>query len=337
MRLSGINHEGIELAKAMRRQSVCMFDRAKKGANLDEFMIVKNIGQGACGKVFLVQHQTTGSLYAMKAIRKDLVIDTDQLKNLYTEKNILQTADSPFLINMDFVFQDGYRIYFLMKFIKGGMLFSHLQNKDGAFSEKQVKFFILQVALGLGHLHSKEIVYRDLKPENVLIGEDGYLLVCDFGIAKLISGDEVAHTRIGTTEYMAPEILKGRAYGLTVDWWALGTLLYELLIGIPPFYHHNHHKMEKLIVSKKKKVPFENIEKMGIKISENAKDIINKLLNKDPTIRLGTKGGIDEILKHPWFSDVDIQAVIDKKVPSPYIPKVKTDAELVADAVKTKV
>ena len=92
----------------------------------------------------------------------------------------------------------------------------------------------------------------------------GYLLVCDFGIARLISGDEVAHTRIGTTEYMAPEILKGRSYGLSVDWWALGTLMYELLVGIPPFYHHNHHKMEKLIVSKKKKVPFENIEKMGI-------------------------------------------------------------------------
>ena len=177
MRLSGINHEGIELAKAMRRQSVCMFDRAKKGAHLDEFLIVKNIGQGACGKVFLVQHETTRSLYAMKAIRKDLVIDTDQLKNLYTEKNILQTADSPFLINMDFVFQDSLRIYFLMKFIKGGMLFSHLQNKDGAFSEEQVKFFILQVALGLGHLHSKEIVYRDLKPENVLIGEDGESLL----------------------------------------------------------------------------------------------------------------------------------------------------------------
>ena len=131
---------------------------------------------------------------------------------------------------------------------------------------------------------------------NLIVFNLGYLLVCDFGIAKLISGSEVAHTRIGTTEYMAPEILKGKPYGLSVDWWALGTLLYELLIGIPPFYHHNHHKMEKLIVSKKKRVPFDNIEQMGIRISENAKDIITKLLSKDPDIRLGTKDDIEEIL-----------------------------------------
>ena len=121
---------------ADRRQTKIWFDRSKKGANLDEFEIVKSIGKGACGKVFLVQHQRTGKLYAMKAIRKDLVIDTDQLKNLYTEKNILETADNPFLINMDYVFQNEFRIYFLMKFIKGGMLFEHLQNKDGAFSEE---------------------------------------------------------------------------------------------------------------------------------------------------------------------------------------------------------
>ena len=120
---------------ADRRSSVLMYDRSKQGANLDEFKIIKNLGEGACGKVFLVQHQTSGRLYAMKAIRKDLVIDTDQLKNLYTEKNILETADSPFLINMDFVFQNEFRIYFLMKFIKGGMLFTHLQTKEGAFSE----------------------------------------------------------------------------------------------------------------------------------------------------------------------------------------------------------
>lgn len=129
-----------------------------------------------------------------------------------------------------------------------------------------------------------------------MLGEDGYLLVCDFGIAKLLAGDEVAHTRIGTTEYMAPEILKGRSYGLNVDWWALGTLLYELLVGIPPFYHHSQHKMEKMIVSKKRKVPFENLPKMGIEISDNARDIITKLLSKEPVLRLGTKGDLDEIL-----------------------------------------
>ena len=121
-------------------------------------------------------------------------------------------------------------------------------------------------------------IYYILTSYNLIVFNLGFLLVCDFGIAKLISGDEVAHTRIGTTEYMAPEILKGRAYGLSVDWWALGTLLYELLIGIPPFYHHKHHRMEKMIKSKKKKIPFENLEQMGITITENAKDIITELL-----------------------------------------------------------
>lgn len=112
----------------------------------------------------------------MKCIRKDLVIEYEQVKNLGMEKEILRTANHPFLINMDFVFQNEFRIYFLMPFIKGGMLFDHLQKQEKAFEEHMVKFFIIQVALGLGHLHGKDIIYRDLKPENVLIGEDGEYL-----------------------------------------------------------------------------------------------------------------------------------------------------------------
>ena len=127
---------------------------------------------------------------------------------------------------------------------------------EGTFSEKQVKFFAIQVALGLGHLHAKNIIYRDLKPENVLVNEDGYLFICDFGISKMINHDagEIAYTQTGTTEYMAPEILNAklnkRGYDFAVDWWALGCLVYELMVGIPPFYHQNQHKMSKWIRKK---------------------------------------------------------------------------------------
>jgi serum/glucocorticoid-regulated kinase 2 len=138
----------------------------------------------------------------------------------------------------------------------------------------------MQVALALGHLHEKKIIYRDLKPENVLVGEDGYLLVCDFGISKLVDSDvgEVTYTKTGTYEYMAPEILQakkkqGLGYDQRVDWWALGTLMYELLIGIPPFFHNNSHKMQKMI--KKKDFQYPDLKAMGIEVSDTAKDIIN--------------------------------------------------------------
>ena len=145
-----MDESDIKVEKSMhcnRRESKIIFVREilpdYPEANLDDFVIVKRLGEGACGKVYLVQHSVDGKLYAMKAIRKDLVIETDQLENLYTEKNVLETADNPFLINMDFIFQNELHIYFIMPFIKGGMLFDHLQNLDGVFTEYQVKFFIM--------------------------------------------------------------------------------------------------------------------------------------------------------------------------------------------------
>ena len=156
----------------------------------------------------------------------------------------------------------------------------------------------MQVALGLGYLHSKNVIYRDLKPENVLVGEDGYVLICDFGISKMIdpAERELAYDFIGTPEYMAPEILNSKAgkrgYDFAVDWWALGTLMYELLIGIPPFYHHNQHRMVKMI--RKKPFKFPDLEELknerGIIVSDKAKDLIEKFLVKDPNGRIGSSG-----------------------------------------------
>ena len=154
----------------------------------------------------------------------------------------------------------------------------------------------MTVALALGHLHSQKIIYRDLKPENILMGEDGYICLTDFGLAKILEGDEQATSFCGTPEYLAPEILNETGHSFPVDWWALGVLTYEMIVGFPPFYtgHQNNTKMYDLI--KSKPVFFPDAQKHGIAMSENCKHFINACLNKTVEGRLGYKGDIQEIL-----------------------------------------
>lgn len=225
------------------------------------------IGKGTFGKVYLVEHSTTHKLYAMKCIRKDIILENEQMENIQLEKDILRQIDHPFLVNMEYVFQNEYRIYFLMKFVKGGELFRHLVEVR-MFPENQSKFFAAQVALALAHLHSKGIIYRDLKPENVLVGEDGYLLVADFGLAKFVQQGELANSFCGTAEYLAPEMLIGNGHDFTVDWWALGILIFEMIVGIPPFFHRNKHRMYFLI--RESPVSFPDPKRHRITVSPEA-------------------------------------------------------------------
>lgn len=143
------------------------------------------IGKGSFGKVLLVQQKGTGNVYAMKSLRKDVILEYDQVESTLLEKQILQKADHPFLVGMEYVFQSKERLYFVMKFVRGGELFMHLR-KARQFSEQRAKFYSMTVALALGHLHSQKIIYRDLKPENILMGEDGYICLTDFGLAKIL-------------------------------------------------------------------------------------------------------------------------------------------------------
>ncbi len=169
-------------------------------------------------------------------------------------------------------------------------------------------------------MHSKSILYRDLKPENILFGEDGYLLLADFGLAKMITKNELANSFCGTAEYLAPEMLTGTGHDHTVDWWALGILLYEMLVGIPPFFHRNKHRMYFLI--KESPVNFPDPVKHGIDISPNAKDLINKLLNKNKKKRLGAQGDINEILAHPFFAGIDLDKLLKRELVPPYMPAI---------------
>jgi serum/glucocorticoid-regulated kinase 2 len=256
---------------------------AKNGdmdVTLSDFTIKKVIGRGSFGKVFLVQKKNTDEVFAMKSLRKDVIIEYDQVESTKLEKDILLQADHPFLVGMSYVFQTDQKIFFVMRFVRGGELFSHLRQVT-RFPEDRAKFYAIQVAMALGHLHSKKIIYRDLKPENILMDEDGYICLTDFGLAKVLEGNAQAYSFCGTPDYLAPEILVERGHSFPVDWWALGILTYEMIVGFPPFYTgtQNNSKMYELI--KKKAVYFPDQERHKIVMSENCKDFINRLLEKN--------------------------------------------------------
>jgi len=217
---------------------------------------------------------SSGKIYAMKELRKDVLIDTDQIQNTRIEKEIMKNANHPFLVNLEYVFQTTGKIYFVMKFMRGGELYT-LLTREKRFPEARCKFYITQIILALGHLHKGKIIYRDIKPENILLDDDGYLCLTDFGLARFIEEDKKAMSFCGTPEYMAPEIITGEGHNRAVDWWSVGILLYEMLVGVPPFYHQNQNTMYKLITSRV--VVFPDPIKHKITVNENAKDLISKV------------------------------------------------------------
>ena len=255
----------------------------------------------------------------MKSLRKDVIIEYDQVESTRLEKDILLQADHPFLVGMSYVFQTDQKIFFVMRFVRGGELFMHLRQVT-RFPEDRARFYAIQVAMALGHLHTKNIIYRDLKPENILMDEDGYVCLTDFGLAKVLEGNAQAFSFCGTPDYLAPEILVERGHSFPVDWWALGILTYEMIVGFPPFYTgtQNNSKMYELI--KKKAVYFPDPQRHNIQMSDNCKDFITKLLEKTPSNRLGTQGGLQEVLAHPWFAELDHEQILDRRIEAPMRP-----------------
>jgi serum/glucocorticoid-regulated kinase 2 len=249
-------------------------NKAEKSVMLEDFKIIKVLGKGSFGRVYLVEDIHSAKTYAMKELRKDILIDTDQIQNTKIEKEILKNANHPFLVNLEFVFQTTGKIFFVMKFMRGGELYSIL-TKEKRFPESRCKFYAAQIALALKHLHQNHIIYRDIKPENILLDDDGYLCLTDFGLARFVEEDKKAMSFCGTPEYMAPEIINGEGHNRAVDWWSFGVLLYEMLVGVPPFYHQNQNTMYQFILTRG--VIFPTPEKHHITVSDNAKDIISRV------------------------------------------------------------
>ena len=326
-------------AKEEKKRKNTLFSRHKtiKSVELDDFQIMKVLGRGTFGKVCLVQYKPTKEYYAMKSLKKDVLLDMDQVQSTILEKKILQSLDHPFLVGMVFCFQTEERIYFIMPFIRGGELFQHLRTEK-FFKEDKARFYAASMGIALEYLHKHGIVYRDIKPENILIGEDGYLKLIDFGMAKMLKGNEKAMSFCGTPEYLAPEIITGEGHNRAADWWSYGILLFEMLCGIPPFYCENTERMYDLITNAELRFP------KRIQLSENAKDLIKKLLIKKQDKRLGVEKGFEEIKSHPFFQGFDFDALLAKKLEAPFIPVLKDsldvgnfDEEFTSEEIATSV
>jgi len=297
-----------------------------KTPKLEDFELLTLIGKGSFGKVFLVKVTASDKIYAMKVLNKKQVKVRRQIEHTKTELRVMGAASHPFIVCLRYAFQTKNRLYMISDFCPGGELFYHLKELH-TLEENVACFYAAEISLALHYLHSKDIVYRDLKPENVLLDEEGHIKITDFGLSREGVVDEnSATTFCGTPEYLSPEMIlhyrhKGQGYGKGVDWWSLGTLLYEMMCGLPPFYHRNVKRMcERILLDKL------TFEKNPQNMSLECKDIVTGFLKRDPTERLGNVGeGFEEIKQHPFFKDIDWERLYNRQVKPPYKPKVSVD------------
>lgn len=291
----------------------------KQRVNMDfnELQRITTLGTGAFGRVLLLRHSKSNKLYAMKVLEKDKVVKMKQVEHTLYEKRILESIRFPFTVYMEFCFKDNTYVYFVMPFVPGGEMFTHLR-RMGKFEEPLAKFYASQVILALEYLHFCNLVYRDLKPENIMIEKNGYLKICDFGFCKVLQGR--TWTLCGTPEYLAPELILSKGYGCSVDWWSFGVLLYEMNAGYPPFYANDSMRTYEKIVSGKYRCPSN--------FTSDLRDLIRNILQVDISHRFGVmKNGVMDYKNHKWFRGIEWDAVLNCRVHPPFIPKYKSPGD----------
>ncbi|CDS13492.1 hypothetical protein LRAMOSA05668 [Lichtheimia ramosa] len=282
---------------------------------IDSFELLKVIGQGSFGKVYVVRKKDTNRIYAMKVLRKSHIISRSEVTHTMAEKTVLAQVRNPFIVPLKFAFQSPEKLYLVLAFVNGGELFHHLQ-MEGKFSEERSRFYTAELLSALECLHDFNVIYRDLKPENILIDYNGHIALCDFGLCKLnMTDDERTNTFCGTPEYLAPELLLGQSYTKSVDWWTLGVLLYEMMTGLPPFYDQDTNEMYRKILQDELRFPDD--------MSSDAQSLLRGLLTRDPDERLGNNGS-EGIKDHPFFASIDWRRLQQKKVQPPFKPTIES-------------
>ncbi|EXB25607.1 putative serine/threonine-protein kinase [Morus notabilis] len=306
--------------------------------SIDDFEIIKPISRGAFGRVFLAKKRTTGDLFAIKVLKKADMIRKNAVESILAERDILISVRNPFVVRFFYSFTCRENLYLVMEYLNGGDLYSLLRNL-GCLGEDVARVYIAEVVLALEYLHSRHVVHRDLKPDNLLIAHDGHIKLTDFGLSKVglinstddLSGPAVSGTSlmgedepelsvsehqrerrkkrsaVGTPDYLAPEILLGTGHGATADWWSVGVILFELLVGIPPFNAEHPQTIFDNILNRN--IPWPQVPE---EMSPEAHDLIDRLLTEDPNQRLGA-GGASEVKRHVFFKDINWDTLARQK------------------------
>lgn len=282
----------------------------------NDFDLRATVGTGTFGRVRVVKIKGNSdrSPFALKILKKSEVIRLKQVEHVKAEKEILMSISHPFIVNLLTTFQDEKRLCMLLEYVNGGELFSHLR-KEGRLPNDHAQFYAGQIILAFQYLHSIHIVYRDLKPENLLLDCDGHIKITDFGFAKVV--EDRTWTLCGTPEYLAPEIIQSKGHGKPVDWWALGVLMFEMLAGYPPFYDENPFGIYQKVLAGRIDFP----RHFDVK----AKDLIKRLLTQDRAKRFGClKNGAEDIKKHKWYKGTDWNMLLNRQIRPVFEPSVKS-------------
>jgi serine/threonine protein kinase len=285
---------------------------------LDHFNFLAVLGKGNFGKVMLAEAKVSKKLYAIKVLKKEFIIENDEVESTKSEKRVFLIANKerhPFLLNLHACFQTETRVYFVMEYISGGDLMLHIQR--GQFGLKRAQFYAAEVCLALKYFHENGVIYRDLKLDNILLTLDGHIKIADYGLCKedMWYGSTTS-TFCGTPEFMAPEILLDKKYGRAVDWWAFGVLIYQMLLQQSPFRGEDEDEIYDAILADEPLYP--------IHMPRDSVSILQKLLTREPELRLGSgPGDAQEIMSHAFFKGVNWDDVYQKRLPTPFKPNIK--------------
>ncbi|KAL2315749.1 AGC/PKC protein kinase Pck2 [Schizosaccharomyces pombe] len=293
-----------------------------KRIGLEDFTFLSVLGKGNFGKVMLAELKSEKQLYAIKVLKKEFILENDEVESTKSEKRVFLVANRerhPFLVNLHSCFQTETRIYFVMDFVSGGDLMLHIQQEQ--FSRRRAQFYAAEVCLALKYFHDNGIIYRDLKLDNILLSPDGHVKVADYGLCKEdMWHDNTTATFCGTPEFMAPEILLEQQYTRSVDWWAFGVLIYQMLLGQSPFRGEDEEEIFDAILSDEPLYP--------IHMPRDSVSILQQLLTRDPKKRLGSgPNDAEDVMTHPFFSNINWDDIYHKRTQPPYIPSLNSPTD----------
>ena len=330
-----------KIKKEIYNQEMIKSRKSREKQSIRDYESIAIIGRGAFGEVHVCREKKTGKIYAIKKIKKNILIIKNQIRHVLNEQILMSKASSPWIVELKASFQEDEYLYLVMEYLPGGDLMNLLIQKD-ILTEKEAKFYISELILAIESIHNLDCIHRDIKPDNILIDKNGHIKLSDFGLAKISDklyekedekyknflqnknnekNHKMTHNKnfscVGTAYYVAPEVLKKSGYDKDIDWWSVGIIFFEMLVGYAPFCSKETTEVCYKVLNWK---DFLNIPKK-VKISEEAKDLIYKLINNSDD-RLG-KNGSEEIKRHPFFKDVNWNNIRNSK--APFIPQLKNE------------